>query len=259
MQTLSDARISPVFRYKDAPAAIDWLVRAYGFIRHEIHHTPEGGIAHAELRRGTAAIGLSSAGPVDAENPWSSVRHGVYVCIADVDAQFTRAEAAGASIAQSPRDTDYGSREFSVHDVGGHLWSFGTYGMASPAGKPSLFVGLHYREGRAASRWLRDAFGFTPELQVPGDHGKIIHAELRLGRDYIIVSAAPRTSGHWRDETQCTYVWVDDVDEHWSRALHTGAHIVEAPHDTPYGARAYYTTDPEGFLWSFTTYRPGDL
>ena len=51
MHTLSDARISPVFRYADAPAAIDWLVRAYGFIRHEIHHTPEGGIAHAELRR----------------------------------------------------------------------------------------------------------------------------------------------------------------------------------------------------------------
>jgi uncharacterized glyoxalase superfamily protein PhnB len=259
MDTSRDARISPVFRYDDAPAAIDWLVRAYGFIRHDIHHTPEGGIAHGELRLGSAAIGISSAGPPDADNPWTAVRQGVYVCLANVDAMCHRAEQAGAEIVQPLRDTPYGSREFSVRDIGDHLWSVGTYGMASPDGKPGLFVGLHYPEGRAAARWLKDAFGFTPSLEVPGEDGTIVHAELKLGRDYIIISAAPRATGHWRDDTQCTYVWVDDVDEHWARAHHAGARVLEEPHDTPYGARGYYTTDVEGFLWNFSTYRPGDL
>jgi uncharacterized glyoxalase superfamily protein PhnB len=55
------------------------------------------------------------------------VTHGVYVVVEDVDAHYARAKAAGAAIAMELRDTDYGSREYSVHDLEGNLWAFGTY------------------------------------------------------------------------------------------------------------------------------------
>jgi len=49
------------------------------------------------------------------------------VYVADVDAHYARAKAAGAEIVMELEDTDYGSRGYSVRDLEGHLWSFGTY------------------------------------------------------------------------------------------------------------------------------------
>jgi uncharacterized glyoxalase superfamily protein PhnB len=51
----------------------------------------------------------------------------VYVVIPDPDAHYERAVAAGAAIVREPVDQPYGSREYSVRDIDGNLWSFGTY------------------------------------------------------------------------------------------------------------------------------------
>jgi uncharacterized glyoxalase superfamily protein PhnB len=55
------------------------------------------------------------------------VTQGAYLYVADVDAHFTRAKAAGAEIVAGLKDTDYGSREYSARDPEEHLWHFGTY------------------------------------------------------------------------------------------------------------------------------------
>ena len=60
-------------------------------------------------------------------NPWQTATHGVYVYVPDADAHYARAKAEGAEIVRELADTPYGSREYSVRDVEGHLWSFGTY------------------------------------------------------------------------------------------------------------------------------------
>ena len=43
------------------------------------------------------------------------------------DAHHERAVAAGAKLVRPLEDTGYGSREYSVRDPEGNLWSFGTY------------------------------------------------------------------------------------------------------------------------------------
>jgi uncharacterized glyoxalase superfamily protein PhnB len=45
----------------------------------------------------------------------------------DPDPQYARSRAAGAKIVRELEDMPYGSREFSVRDPEGNLWSFGTY------------------------------------------------------------------------------------------------------------------------------------
>ena len=45
----------------------------------------------------------------------------------DVDAHHARAVAAGAEVVRAPAATDYGARDYSVRDLEGRLWSFGTY------------------------------------------------------------------------------------------------------------------------------------
>ncbi|WP_374370400.1 VOC family protein [Dongia sp.] len=131
-ETSASAAIFPALKYDDAPAAIDWLGRAFGFSKHMVVPDDKGGVAHAELRIGGAMIMLGSMGKPDPTNPWTTERQGVYVQITDIDEHYARAQAAGAKIERPLADTPYGAREYSVRDPGGHLWSFGTYDPFAP-------------------------------------------------------------------------------------------------------------------------------
>jgi len=125
------AAIFPALKYDDAPGAIDWLGKAFGFSKHMVVPN-EGGVAHAELRLGGAMIMLGSPGKPDPTNPWTTERQGIYVQITDIDEHYARVKAMGAKIERPLADTPYGAREYTVRDPGGHLWSFGTYDPFAP-------------------------------------------------------------------------------------------------------------------------------
>jgi uncharacterized glyoxalase superfamily protein PhnB len=54
------ATIFPTMRYRNAPAAVEWLCRAFGFEKHLVVSGPSDTIAHAELLWGNGMIMLSS-------------------------------------------------------------------------------------------------------------------------------------------------------------------------------------------------------
>jgi uncharacterized glyoxalase superfamily protein PhnB len=124
----------PTFRYRDAPAAIDWLCQVFGFERHAVYPGPDNTIGHAELMLGGGMIMLGSfkddayghrfKSPEDLDGSETS---GAYIIVPDADAVYARAKAAGGKILREIQNTDYGSREFSVSDPEGHSWSVGTY------------------------------------------------------------------------------------------------------------------------------------
>ncbi len=127
------ATIIPCLRYRDAPAAIDWLCRAFGFEHHAVYPDDQGGIAHAQLVLGEAMIMLGSAredafgaqqAPADPAHP---VTQSAYVVVPDADAHHARAVAAGAVVVMPLKTEDYGGRGYSCRDPEGHLWNFGTY------------------------------------------------------------------------------------------------------------------------------------
>jgi len=119
--------IFPALRYRDAPGAIDWLGKAFGFERQFVVPGEGETIAHAQLRLGAGMIMMGSGGKPDPKNPWSTENYGTYVVVKEIDDHYARAMAAGAEIVRPIADTDYGSREYSARDCEGHLWSFGTY------------------------------------------------------------------------------------------------------------------------------------
>jgi uncharacterized glyoxalase superfamily protein PhnB len=123
--------IFPALRYRDAPAAIAWLGAACGFAERLVVPGPDGTIGHAELGLGPGTVMLGTAGDdelgPDAPRDSGAASVGLYVYVDDVDAHHARAVAAGAEVARALEDTDYGSREYTVRDPEGHLWSFGTY------------------------------------------------------------------------------------------------------------------------------------
>lgn len=63
MPTLAkDTRVTviPCLRYRDAPAAIEWLCRVLGFEKQLVVPNPDGTIAHAQLSFGNGMIMLGS-------------------------------------------------------------------------------------------------------------------------------------------------------------------------------------------------------
>ena len=245
--------IFPVLSYRDAPAAIGWLGRAFSFQKQVVYPGPDGTIAHAELRREPGVIAISSVAPPSATNPWTSVRQGVYVTIADVDAHCRRAHSAGATIAIQPYDTHYGSREYSAWDLEGYLWGFGTYAMGSPQGEPDVYPEFVYRHGAEAVSWLARAFDLVPAVQVPGPDGAPLHAEMRSGDSTIMMTLGNESQDGPR---QAISVRVDDPDALFAQATAQGAVVMQAPVTTHYGARCCMMQDGEGFVWVFSTYRP---
>jgi uncharacterized glyoxalase superfamily protein PhnB len=249
--------IFPALRYKDARAAMDWLTRAFGFEKDVEFAAADGSIAHAQLHLGPGVIGVSSAHTMPSDHPWSKVRQGIYIRLDNVDAHHDRAKAAGAEIAVPLRDMDYGSREYSVRDPEGHLWGFGTYDMAGKeSGEPNIFVGLHYRDPRAALAWLTRALGFEALTEIPGPDGDLMHAEMQLGAGIIMLEDGSAQSAGWGENRQGIWVYVPDPDAHHAHAKAAGAKIIQAPDTKHYGARDYYAHDLEGFLWGFSTYKP---
>jgi len=116
--------IIPTIRYTDAPAAIDFLERAFGFERKAVYGDGDV-IHHAELTCGRGMVMLGSTGRGDPQ--FDTRKSSAYVIVADPDGLHDRAKAAGAAITRELQDTDYGSREFSASDAEGNMWSFGTY------------------------------------------------------------------------------------------------------------------------------------
>ncbi len=250
--------IFPVLRYDDARAAVDWLTRAFGFETVVENTLPDGTLAHVDVRYGAGLVGIGPKRPASETNPWTSVRHGIYVWLPDVDAHHARAQAAGATIVMPLRDTEYGSREYSALDVNGHLWGFGSYIDDAARGEPDIYPELRYRSVEAIA-WLANAFGFESTAEIRGKDGAVFHAEMRLGDGTIFLNIGAEGDGPWGNPRQAISVRLDDPDAHFERACAAGATIVQPPATTPYGARAYWARDPEGFLWGFSTYRPSSL
>jgi uncharacterized glyoxalase superfamily protein PhnB len=137
------ATISPGMRYRNAPAAIEWLCRAFGFEKHLVVPGPDDTIVHAQLTYGNGMIMLSSKldtefnqlikqpeelGGFETQSPYVILLFfagcgKLYL----MPTHYAQAKGAGAKIVLDIVDASYGGRGYSCRDLEGHLWSFGTY------------------------------------------------------------------------------------------------------------------------------------
>ena len=125
------SNIIPALRYRDADAGLQFLESAFGAESREVHRDDDGVIRHAVVGLGDGLVMVGQA----AEEGWLGGEPGrplastvsLYVVVDDPDAHHERAVAAGAAVVRPLDDMEYGSREYSVRDPEGNLWSFGTY------------------------------------------------------------------------------------------------------------------------------------
>lgn len=127
--------VYPVLTYRDASAAIAFLVDAFGFVTDEINRDPEGRIVHATLSCGNGVVMISDSRGDD--NPFALGPVCLYLAVGDPDAHAARATDAGAELVMDVTDQPYGSREYAARDPEGNVWCFGTYQPAPVAPRPT--------------------------------------------------------------------------------------------------------------------------
>jgi uncharacterized glyoxalase superfamily protein PhnB len=113
--------VSPYLFYEDGDAAIDWLVRVFGFRERLRGHRPDGSFGHGEVEVAESVVMLGT--PEDFRRADRSC-FGVYVHVDDVEAHFARAKGEGATITEEPADQPYGVRSYGALDLEGTQWWF---------------------------------------------------------------------------------------------------------------------------------------
>jgi PhnB protein len=94
-------------------------------------------------------------------------------------------------------------------------------------------------DAAAQVAFLRTVFDAT------GEHVGDRPAEMRIGDSLVMVTPA----GARAPFPAFLYVYVDDADAAYRRALAAGATSLEEPFDTPYGDRRAMVRDPSGNVW----------
>lgn len=126
---------------------------------------------------------------------------------------------------------------------------------------------LSYENGVASLEWLKQAFGFTENIEMRFMEGdRLTHAELITG-DSVIMIATPtpdyeninnqRKRNKQMDKwlsvpwvVNGCLVYVKDIDEHFKRAKNNGAEILSEIEEGFPGKR-YRCADIEGHRWMF--------
>lgn len=123
--------LTPALVYKDAKKAIAFYKKAFGAQEQMVLTTPEGKVMHAELKFGDSVIMLGEENPAWPEH--KSAETAGAACfslnfyVQDADASFKQAVAAGAKVAEQPKDAFWGDRYARVVDPFGYSWGILTH------------------------------------------------------------------------------------------------------------------------------------
>lgn len=100
---------------------------------------------------------------------------------------------------------------------------------------------------------VKQAFG-AEELERVEMGSESFHIEARIGDSVVVLETGPVPRGV--DATRASvYVYVEDVDAAYKKALECGATAIKEPEDKPYDERAAGVKDSFGNTWWISTYR----
>jgi uncharacterized glyoxalase superfamily protein PhnB len=119
-RSIPPSTVIPVLIYPDVREAVDWLTTAFGFVER---------VRIGENHRSQLSVGEGAVIVGDVRNERrpprpGEVTHSVMVRLDDAHAHCERARAHGARIVMEPTDFEYGERQYTAEDIGGHQWTF---------------------------------------------------------------------------------------------------------------------------------------
>jgi PhnB protein len=237
---------------QDADGLINFMTKAFG--AEETFRTgpgAEGGL-HAEVKIGDSMImvGGGGTGMKWRGTPMPSAFH---MYVPDCDATYARALEAGATSFTAPADQEYGERSANVQDPAGNFWYIATYKGASYKweGAPTLQPYLHPLRAEPVLKFVKLAFGAEELGRYTSPDGVMHHTTVKIGNAYMEMGEA---TGPYQPMPTMFYLYVDDCDALYKRAISAGAKSISEPQDHPYGDRSGGVIDPFGNKWYIATH-----
>jgi len=114
--------VTPYLVAKDAAALIDFITSGLGGQEKFVMRRPDGSIGHAEMIVGDSHVMIGQAGGANQAFPAM-----LYLYVANVDALYQQAVAAGATALHEPTTQFYGDRHGAVVDSNGNQWWIATH------------------------------------------------------------------------------------------------------------------------------------
>ena len=122
---------------------------------------------------------------------------------------------------------------------------------AIPEGFQAVIPYLVVDGAEKVIEFLKQTFDAKELLRMAGPDGKIGHTEVRIGDCVVMLADA---QGPWKPMPAMIYVYTEDVDAVYQRALQAGATSVSEPKDQFYGDRSAGVTDACGNQWWIGTH-----
>jgi uncharacterized glyoxalase superfamily protein PhnB len=126
---------------------------------------------------------------------------------------------------------------------------------AIPEGYHTITPSLALRDAARAIDFYKKAFGAEERLRMPGPDGKLMHAELRIGNSLIMLGEEMPEMGVRSPEALggtpvSFYLYIEDVDAFFNRAVAAGARPTMPLTDMFWGDRMGKLEDPFGHTWA---------
>ncbi len=100
--------------------------------------------------------------------------------------------------------------------------------------------------------FLKAAFGAEEVMRMPGPGGVVMHAEVSIGNSRLMLGEAIQTV---TPSSSYFYLYVNDVDSMYKRAVGAGASSETPPTDQFWGDRMGTVKDSFGNTWSLATHK----
>lgn len=118
-----------------------------------------------------------------------------------------------------------------------------------PANYQTVMPYLILRNAEKFIAFTKNVFSATETTKVMKGEGIIMHAEIMIGECTIML--ADSTEGY-EPQTSGLFVYVNDADSTYKKAIDAGATILSPLADQPYG-RSGGIVDPFGNTWWITS------
>ena len=127
-----------------------------------------------------------------------------------------------------------------------------------PQGYHTLTPYLTVQNAARAIEFYTKALGAKETMRMDGPNGKIGHAELKIGDSMIMLAdempGGTRSPQSLGGTTGGIFLYVENVDAYFDRAIAAGAKADVRPENMFWGDRYGRFTDPFGHSWSVATH-----